>query len=60
MKDQVLEFYPKASVLEVKSEKEEDVTRIIQLVSEELKKLGIIERIQQKKAVLPKCQEEFQ
>lgn len=56
VKDQVYEFYPSAAILEVKSEKEGDVAQIIQMISQELKKLNIVERIKNRQAVLPKCQ----
>ena len=42
--------------MEVKSETEDDMLPNIKAVSEELKKLNLVERIKEGRAELPKCQ----
>ena len=55
IKDQVFEFYPKAEILQIRSESEDQMALNITRISEKLKGLNILERIKTNTAVLPAC-----
>ena len=51
VKDEVLDSYNKDIILEIKNEKNEDINIIIGKVFEGLKKLNLLQRIQNNQAV---------
>lgn len=53
--DQVYDSYPKAEIIEIRSERVEQMSENIQKISESLKKLNILERIKNNVACLPAC-----